>query len=190
MILKPRYSLRYLEKRRMQFSRPSGFSLVEVMVAVAIIGIITAIAVVESGKAYNRDKLNEATLLLRSWLLEISNKPDTIGQSCAITISTGTISTGAQIASVLPVTCSSSPTLLLPGRSSGQSFNVGASQTTWSFTRRNAINSANDVIIKFSINGFTSLRCVRVQAISGLLRLGYNDATSDVTATCNNWSTI
>lgn len=174
----------------MQFSRSSGFSLVEVMVVVAIIGTISTIGVVESGKAYNRDKLNEATLLLRSWLLEISNKPDTIGQSCAITISTGAISTGAQVASVSPTTCSSSPTLRLPGSSSGLTFNVGATQTTWSFTRRNAIDSANNVIIKFSLNGFTSLRCVRVQATSGLLRLGYNDATSDVTGTCNNWNTI
>jgi hypothetical protein len=164
--------------------------MVELMVTIALLGIILGISIRESGSAYNRDKLNEASLLLRGWLLEIANKPDTTGQSCAITISTGTITTGGQIGSVTPTTCSSSPTLRLPGNFTGLTFNVGATQTTWSFTRRTAIDSTNNVIIKLSLNGFTALRCVRIQAISGLIRLGRNETTSDVNGTCNNWNSI
>lgn len=162
----------------------------ELMVTVAIIGVVFGITLRETGNAYNRDKLNQTSLLLRAWLLEISNKPDTIGQSCAVTISTGAITTGGQIASVSPSACSGSPVLAMPGNFSGLTFNVGATKTTWSFTRRNAIDSTSDVIIKLSLNGFTSLRCVKVQAISGLLRLGLNNTTSNVTATCSNWNII
>jgi prepilin-type N-terminal cleavage/methylation domain-containing protein len=191
MILKPCLSMDNDCRRAVKPGHSTGFTAIELMVTVSIIGIISSITIVESGRAYNRDKLNEASLLLRSWLLEISNKPDTIGQSCAVTISTGSIATGSQLATVSPAVCSSSPTLRMPGGVTGLSFNVGATQSTWSFTRRNAINSTNDVIVRLSLNGFTALRCVRVQAISGLLRLGRNNAISNVnTGTCDNWNRI
>ncbi len=190
MIQETRHSLHHPAKRRLQYRRTNAFTMVEAMVTIALIGIILGISIRESGSAYNRDKLNEASLLLRGWLLEIANKPDTTGQSCAITITPGTITTGGQIASVAPTTCSITPTLRLPGNFTGLTFNVGTTQATWSFTRRTAIDSANNVVIKLSLNGFTALRCVRVQAISGLIRLGRNDATSDVNGTCNNWNSI
>jgi len=166
-----------------------GFSLPELMITVAISTIVLSIVIPETGRAYNRDRLNEAALLLRGWLGEIATKPDTLGQSCTVTISTGTIATGGQIASVLPTTCSSSPTLRLPGISNS-SFSVGATQASWSFTPRNAINSANNIEINLSLSNLTALRCVRVGAITGLLRLGRNDTTSNVSSSCTTWSSI
>lgn len=178
-------------RRFYDLSRRKGFTMTELMVTVAVLGIVSAITIVETGNAYNRDRLNEVSLLVNGWLQEISNEPDTLGQSCAVTISTGSITSGAQIASVTPTACTSTPVLRLPGTFSGMTVNVGASQATWSFTRRNAINSTNNIILRFSLNGFTSLRCVRLQAISGLVRLGSNSTTSDVvSATCNTWNAI
>jgi len=190
MIMGARRSLQRSPRRRLQAWRASGFTLIEMMVAIAVIGIISGITIVETGRAYNRDQINRTSLQLRSWLLEISSQPDKLGQSCTITMDTGAIAGGTRIASVQPTACSTTPNLIMPGRSN-LTFNVGATQPSWTFTRRNSIDSSNDVIIKFSLNGFTALRCVKVTAISGLLRLGRNDATSDVSAgTCNNWNTI
>ena len=166
-----------------------GYALSELMIVVAVIGIILGITIPETGRAYNRDKLNEAALLLRGWLGEVARKPDTIGQSCTVTIPTGTIATGGQIASVSPATCSSSPILRLPGITN-LSFNVGATPNSWSFTPRNAISSATNIDIKLSLSTLTALRCVRVGAISGLLRLGRNDTTSNVSSSCTSWSSI
>jgi prepilin-type N-terminal cleavage/methylation domain-containing protein len=166
-----------------------GFTMIELMVTVAILGIVMGIMITESGRAYNRDKLNEASLQLSSWLGEIANEPDTLGQSCTVTVTTGTIASGGQIASVTPTACSSTPTLRLPGLSN-LSFTVGATQTSWSFTRRNAVDATSNIDIKLSLSNFTALRCVRVFAISGLLRLGRDNTTSNVSSTCSNWSTI
>jgi len=190
MTIVTRHSFNLSGWRSVRSCQSIGFTIPEIMVTAAIIGIVSSISIIESGNAYNRDRLNQASLLLKGWLLELANQPDKVGQSCAVTISTGAITTGGQIASVSPSTCSNSPVLRMPGDFSSLKFNVGATNTTWSFTRRNAIDSTNDVIIKFSLNGYTALRCVRVQALSGLLRLGRNKATSDVTATCDNWNTI
>jgi hypothetical protein len=78
----------------------------------------------------------------------------------------------------------------LPGDFRSASYSVGATKTTWSFTERNAIDSTGDVTVKFSLTGLTSLRCVRLNAISGLVRLGSNNATSDVSQTCSTWNDI
>jgi|694.fasta_scaffold50390_4 type II secretory pathway pseudopilin PulG len=168
-----------------------GFALSELMITAAVIGIVLGIAIPETGRAYNRDQLNEAALLLRGWLSEIARRPDTLGQACTVTISTGTIATGGQIASVSPSTCSNTPILRLPGISN-RSYSVGTTQTSWSFTPRYAISSASNIEIKLSLSSSTlpALRCVRVGAISGLLRLGRNDTTSNVSSSCTTWSSI
>jgi len=179
-------------RSRMKHQRHSwtqAFTMVELMVTVVIIGIVMGITITESRNAFNRDRLNEATLLLRGWLGEIQKKPDTLGTSCTVTISTGSINSGAQIASVSPTTCSSTPTLMLPGLNQ-LTFSVGATQASWNFTPRNAIDATSDVDIKLSLSNFTALRCVKVFAISGVLRFGRNDSTSTVTSSCNAWSAI
>jgi len=64
-------------RSRMKHQRHSwtqAFTMVELMVTVVIIGIVMGITITESRNAFNRDRLNEATLLLRGWLGEIQKK--------------------------------------------------------------------------------------------------------------------
>jgi len=190
MIVKSVHSCQHSGRELIPFRRANGFTTLELVVIVAILTIIARISIVETRIAYDRDRINQASLLLAGWLQEISSKPDVLGQSCAVTITTGTVASGAQVASVSPTSCSSLPVLRLPGDFRSASYSVGATKTTWSFTERNAIDSTGDVTVKFSLTGLTSLRCVRLNAISGLVRLGSNNATSDVSQTCSTWNDI
>ena len=167
-----------------------GFTLLELMVAVSIILIVSAIVVPISRAPYRRDVLNDATLRLEAWLLEVSRKPNAEGQPCTVTFSTGSNrSGGAQLASVSPTTCATEAVLSLP-TAQGQTFSVGATSNTVVFTRRNSTTSDENVDVKLATSSLTALRCVRVVAISGLLRVGLNNSSADVSQSCNRWNVL
>jgi hypothetical protein len=58
------------------------------------------------------------------------------------------------------------------------------------FTRRNSTTSTSNVDVKLATSSLTALRCVRVVAISGLLRVGRNNSSADVSQTCNSWNVL
>ena len=168
----------------------SGFTLLELMVVASIIVLVSAIVVPISRAPYRRDVLNDATLRLEAWLLEVSRKPNAEGQPCTVTFSTGSNrSGGAQLASVSPTSCATEAVLSLP-TAQGQTFSVGATSNTVVFTRRNSTTSTSNVDVKLATSSLTALRCVRVVAISGLLRVGRNNSSADVSQTCNSWNVL
>jgi len=171
--------------------KTSAFSLVELMVVVSTLLIGAAVVVPIIRSSYQRDVLNEAIRGLEGWLLEVSRSPDQDGQTCVVTFTTGTgLGRGSQIASVSPTSCASTSTLTLP-TAQGQTFSVGASGTTVSYTRRNAITSTSNVEVRVAITGLTAMRCVRLQAISGLVRMGRNNTSSTVASqSCNEWNVL
>ena len=179
--------------RPVQRLRPrteSGFTLFELMVVVSIIVLVSAIVVPISRAPYRRDVLNDATLRLEAWLLEVSRKPNAEGQPCTVTFSTGSNrSGGSQLASVSPTTCATEAVLSLP-TAQGQTFSVGATSNTVVFTLRNSTTSTSNVDVKLATSSLTALRCVRVVAISGLLRVGRNNSSADVSQTCNSWNVL
>jgi hypothetical protein len=88
----------------------------ELMVVASIIVLVSAIVVPISRAPYRRDVLNDATLRLEAWLLEVSRKPNAEGQPCTVTFSTGSNrSGGAQLASVSPTTCATCTNTLYTG---------------------------------------------------------------------------
>lgn len=168
----------------------SGLTLLELMVVASIIVLVSAIVVPISRAPYRRDVLNDATLRLEAWLLEVSRKPNAEGQPCTVTFSTGSNrSGGAQLASVNPTSCATEAVLSLP-TAQGQTFSVGATSNTVVFTRRNSTTSTSNVDLKLATSSLTALRCVRVVAISGLLRVGLNNSSADVSQSCNSWNVL
>jgi hypothetical protein len=67
---------------------------------------------------------------------------------------------------------------------------VGATSNIVVFTRRNSTTSDKNVDVKLATSSLTALRCVRVVAISGLLRVGLNNSSADVSQSCNRWNVL
>ena len=171
-----------------------GFSLAELAVVLFILLISSAVLIPISRSSYQRDVLNQAISNLEGWLLEVSRSPDQTGQTCVVTFTTGGLRpSGSQIASVSPTTCANPSTVTLP-TTQGQSFSVGASSTTVSFTRRSAITSTSNVEVRVALTGLTAMRCVRILGISGLVRMGRHNTSSTVNNNtgqlCNEWNVL
>jgi type II secretory pathway pseudopilin PulG len=174
--------------------KASGFSIIELAVVLFILLIASTVLIPISRSSYQRDVLNQAISSLEGWLLEVSRSPDQTGQTCVVTFTTGgPLTRGSQIASVSPSTCANPSTVTLP-TTQGQSFSVGASSATVSFTRRSAITSTSNVEVRVAVTGLTAMRCVRILGISGLVRMGRHNTSSTVNNNtgqlCNEWNVL
>lgn len=170
-----------------------GFSTMEIMVTVAVLGVVAAVVVPANQSQWRRERVNAAALELTSWLEVIARSPDQTGNNCTVTITTGTNrAAGATLAEVLPAACAPESTLRLPGAVLGNAtYNVGASNTSFIFTPRGAISTngvgtdvATNIQVRISIDGQAPLRCVQLTGLLGLIRLGNNNATGNVATAC------
>ncbi|MDM7954473.1 MAG: prepilin-type N-terminal cleavage/methylation domain-containing protein [Cyanobium sp. CZS 25K] len=170
-------------------SRPwaQGFTTMELMVTVAVLGVVAAVVVPANQVQWRRERVNAAALELTSWLEVIARTPDQTGTNCTVTVTTGTNrAPGAPLASVNPPTCAPESTLNLPATVLGaSSYNVGASSNTITFTPRGAVSSTVPIQVRISVDGQLPLRCVQVTGLLGLLRLGNNNTTGNVGTACD-----
>jgi prepilin-type N-terminal cleavage/methylation domain-containing protein len=183
-----------------------AFTIVELMVTVAIIGIVSSVAFTTSQAAWRRERANAATLELAGWLEEISQSPEQNGVACEIVVNTGTLNPGGNLATVTPANCSTSANLFLPGLNNNETYQVavsgavagaGTTQRWWS-TPRGAISttapatntgsSATDISVRISVGGNPPVRCVRLSGTLGLIRLGRNNTTGNSNLDCDTWS--
>ncbi len=170
-----------------------GFSTMEIMVTVAVLGVVAAVVVPANQSQWRRERVNAAALELTSWLEVIARTPDQTGTNCTVTVSTGANrAAGATLATVAPATCAPESTLRLPGAVLGNAtYNVGASATSITFTPRGTISTdgvgtavATNIQVRISIDGQAPLRCVQLTGLLGLIRLGNNNATGNVATAC------
>ena len=170
--------------------RAQGFSTMELMVTVAVLGVVAAVVVPANQEQWRRERVNAAALELTSWLEVIARTPDQTGVSCTVTVTPGTNrAAGALLASVVSnpsgVACAPESTLNLPATVLGAStYNVGASSNTITFTPRGAVSTAVPIQVRISVTGQLPLRCVQVTGLLGLLRLGSNNTTGNVATAC------
>lgn len=163
----------------------------EIMVTVAVLGVVAAVVVPANQVQWRRERVNAAALELTSWLEVIARTPDQTGATCTVTVTTGTNrAAGALLATVVSnpsgVACAPESTLNLPATVLGaSSYNVGASSNTITFTPRGAVSSAGAIQVRISVDGQLPLRCVQVTGLLGLLRLGNNNTTGNVGTACD-----
>ena len=90
----------------------SGFSLPEMLITVVILGVIAAIGTDSLVNLARRERANYVTTELTGWLDQVSRDASRFnaqagGALCTVTISTGTVAVGAQLARIEPAACAS-----------------------------------------------------------------------------------
>jgi Tfp pilus assembly protein FimT len=169
----------------------------EIMVTVAVLGVVAAVVVPANQSQWRRERVNAAAVELTSWLQVIAQTSDQRLTRCDVTITAGANrAAGAVLATVVSnpsgIACAPESTLNLPATVLGAStYSVGASRTTFSFTPRGAISTDGvgtavneNIQIRISIDGQSPLRCVQLTGLLGLIRLGNNNATGNVATAC------
>ncbi|MFN5119348.1 MAG: hypothetical protein ACK5JJ_14735 [Cyanobacteriota bacterium] len=168
----------------------------EIMITVAVIGILGKIAIDTGLFQFQRESINNVSNRFAGWLEEISNVPTKNNSAssivCEISLSTGDTAQGAGLATVIgkdtagtilsPNPCSSEPTFKVPNLYGGI-LSVASSLTTWTYTPRGSINSSSDIEIKLALKGLAPVRCISIGNTLGLIELGRIDNTSNVAST-------
>lgn len=177
-------------------TRTTAFSLTELMVAVAIIGLINGVTIAIGAQGWQRERLNAVALDLVGWLEEVrgnslrqtSDNPAAGG--CVVTVNSLTsAAVTTALATVSPSVCATTPTLIIPGSTStADRYDTTTNAATITFTPRGSVTSNGDTVIKVFLRGSSQLRCVRVSAILGLVRIGSNSSATSTADSCSDYS--
>jgi prepilin-type N-terminal cleavage/methylation domain-containing protein len=188
-----------------------GLTLVELLVTVAIIGVVSSVLFTVSQGSWRRERANAATMELAGWLDQISRSSAKLGVSCRVTLNTGTLAPGAVLASVTPTNCATEANVQLPAINTNQNFLVSVSAgvspfttstmsgpVSWNHTRRGTLSprfrngfpageAFLGVNVRISVAGQVPVRCLWVNML-GVQSMGRNNATGDVMMNCIDWS--
>lgn len=177
-----------------------GFTLIELLLVVLILGVLAAVGSQSLITIARRERANRVTSELASWL-EQTNREATqfnaqsAGTSCSITISNGTMVTGAVMATTAPIECSSQSSLRVPDLYGSTNISITANPTSFVFTPRGTLASStgsalpnNEVQIIISVDNQPPLRCIRLLGLIGVLELGRNNNVAD--GNCNVWGRV
>lgn len=166
------------------------------MVVIAIIGLLNGLAVAFTGGEWQRERVNTVALGLAGWLEEVRGNAlreisaDPAAGGCVVSVSSlSNAVAGTSLASVVPTTCASTASFVITGVSSGgDRYDTATNAGTITFTPRGSVTTSTDAVVKIFLRGSRQLRCVRVSAILGLVRVGSNAAASSSADSCTDYS--
>lgn len=175
-------SLLYRHQRRSRMS--AGVTIPELLVTSVLMVILATIVISNLLTSWRSAQAGELAVQLAGWLEEISRRPEVSGTSCTVTFTTGTLNSNAVLAQVSPTSCAVEPSFRVTARYGNRPLSVAATTNTVVFTPRQAITSSNDIQVRLAILDQAPVRCVRLSATLGLIRLGRNDASSATNTDC------
>lgn len=176
----------------------AGFTMIELVVVVVIVGILAATGLTASGNEWRRERVNAVATELAGWL-EGVRRTSLKGNACQVTISGGNLTGGAILASaseLIAGTAIANPTIAnncLTGQPMQISETLGSSTytiapggtTSFKFTPRGTVNAAAadaqlnaPVVIRISLAGSGGpMRCVRISEGLGLISVGASNSS-------------
>jgi prepilin-type N-terminal cleavage/methylation domain-containing protein len=162
----------------MKWSRHGGhgFSLVELLAVVAILGLLAGLGIPALIQNHKREQLNALTIGLAFWLQEV-RRSALRGNTCEVKISTGLITDGGTVASIdgepIPQTCAipNNPYLLTES-AMGAAYEIAANEDTFSFTPRGSKFPSTDVLITIGMANSGPARCIQLNGLLGNLEMG------------------
>ena len=176
-----------------------GFSLVEVVVAIVIVGILGSVSLVNLSRTVNSEKLKSTARSLENWINEQRNIAMQSGHSCSIIINPSTTEITSQRAfASSPTGCTSTSqtplsfdfedlygtdlnklTVSVTPPPSVASANSGVTFSYRGFSQNLNLASNDHLLIRLSTPEITKERCIKVVSPIGLIRDGYAaDASS------------
>jgi prepilin-type N-terminal cleavage/methylation domain-containing protein len=175
--------------------RYKAFTMLELIVTVAVLGIVGSVVFASSQVSLRRDQANAAAAELAGWLDGISGRSGSYGP-CTVRFITGSsLAPGATFASLQAgdAGCTPDPNLALPSTDGNRTYSIAVdyvpnTATSLVFTTRGGIVASGvEAVVKISVGGQLPLRCVRISF--GTLSQGVNNTTGNVTQTCSTWET-
>jgi prepilin-type N-terminal cleavage/methylation domain-containing protein len=171
-----------------------GFTLVELLVTVAVMGILGGLSFVASQTFVRRDQANTAAAELAAWLEPMAARASSVGP-CEVTFTTGNGlapgSTFATLATGSSADCTPEATLRLPSLATNQTYNVAVTYapttaTSISFSRRGGVVADGvEATVKVAVASQLPVRCVRISFAT--VNIGRNNTTADVSQNCTEW---
>jgi len=180
----------------------NGFTLLEIIIAISVITLISAVSFDASSRSLNRSRVNAVAIELAAWFQTIRTSgvdtafcsvifnPDqvTLALAPASAAASMVFRRGNRVYSVEPAGCSVQPDFRVPNSVEGSTFTIWSSPL-FQFTQRgNVIQTASNLSVnndvRILMGGTRLLRCVRTFDSVGLFRIGSNSDAVGVGADC------
>ncbi|WP_216905449.1 prepilin-type N-terminal cleavage/methylation domain-containing protein [Synechococcus sp. CCY 0621] len=185
----------------------AGFSLIELTMVVAAVGILSAVGISASGNEWRRERVNAVATELAGWL-ETVRRTSLKGNACQVSISGGSLAAGATLGTASELlsnavvanpsianNCLTGQPLQISGTMGSSTYVIApGGSTSFKFTPRGTVNAAasntqlaNPLVIEISLAGTTGpKRCVRISEGLGLISVGASNS-SDGTCPDNSY---
>jgi len=153
-----------------------GFSTVELLVVVSIIGTLAGLSLASSFQSQRRQQVNAVAIGLAGWLEEV-RRSALRGSACDVELSIGTVSGSNTVAQLVgtppPETCSTiNNPYRLPDAAQGATYSISATPANFAFTPRGTKFPAGNVLITITRMNNGPSRCIQLNGLLGNLEMG------------------